>query len=90
MINTINNADSIVEVYFSIGHKAYKVRRGIKPNIFEIYQDFFELINQNASGVDYQKYLEQNILKLNYVILSSCYIRFFFIWFAIYEDESKL
>ena len=65
MINTINNADSIVEVYFSIGPKAYKVRRGIKPNIFEIYQDG-ELINQNASGVDYQKYLEQNILKLNY------------------------
>ena len=65
MINTINNADSIVEVYFSIGAKAYKVRRGIKPNIFEIYQDG-ELINQNASGVDYQKYLEQNILKLNY------------------------
>ena len=65
MINTINNADSIVEVYFSIGPKAYKVRRGIKPNIFEIYQDG-ELLNQNASGVDYQKYLETNILKLNY------------------------
>ena len=65
MINTINNADSMVEVYFSIGPKAYKVRRGIKPSVFEIYQDG-ELINQNASGVDYQKYLEQNILKLNY------------------------
>ena len=55
----------MVEVYFSIGPKAYKVRRGIKPSVFEIYQDG-ELINQNASGVDYQKYLEQNILKLNY------------------------
>ena len=65
MINTINNADSMVEVYFSIGPKAYKVRRGIKPSVFEIYQDG-ELINQNASGVDYQKSLEQNILKLNY------------------------
>ena len=65
MINTINNADSMVEVYFSIGPKAYKVRRGTKPSVFEIYQDG-ELINQNASGVDYQKYLEQNILKLNY------------------------
>ena len=65
MINTINNADSMVEVYFSIGPKAYKVRRGIKHSVFEIYQDG-ELINQNASGVDYQKYLEQNILKLNY------------------------
>jgi len=65
MINTINNADSMVEVDFSIGPKAYRVRRGIKPSVFEIYQDG-ELINQNASGVDYQKYLEQNILKLNY------------------------
>ena len=65
MINTINNADSMVEVDFSIGPKAYRVRRGIKPSVFEIYQDG-ELLNQNASGVDYQKYLETNILKLNY------------------------
>ena len=65
MVNTINNADTIVEVYFSIGPKKYKVRRGIKPNIFEIYQDGI-LLNQDASSIDYQKYLEQNIMKLNY------------------------
>ena len=65
MINTINNADSMVEVWFSVGPKNYQVRRGIKPNVFEIYEDGV-LINQNASGVDYQKYLETNIMKLNY------------------------
>jgi len=65
MVNTINNADTLVEVYFSIGPKKYKVRRGIKPNIFEIYQDGI-LLNQDASSIDYQKYLEQNIMKLNY------------------------
>ena len=65
MINTINNADSMVEVWFSVGPKNYQIRRGIKPNVFEIYEDGV-LINQNASGVDYQKYLETNIMKLNY------------------------
>ena len=65
MINTINNADSMVEVWFSVGPRNYQVRRGIKPNVFEIYEDGV-LINQNASGVDYQKYLETNIMKLNY------------------------
>lgn len=65
MVNTINNADTVVEVYFSIGPKKYKIRRGIKPNIFEIYQDGI-LLNQDASSIDYQKYLEQNIMKLNY------------------------
>ena len=65
MINTINNADSMVEVWFSIGPKKYQVRRGIKPNVFEIYEDGV-MLNQNASGVDYQKYLETNIMKLNY------------------------
>ena len=65
MVNTINNADTVVEVYFSIGPKKYKIRRGIKPNIFEIYQDGI-LLNQDTSSIDYQKYLEQNIMKLNY------------------------
>ena len=65
MVNTINNADTVVEVYFSIGPKKYKIRRGIKPNIFEIFQDGI-LLNQDASSIDYQKYLEQNIMKLNY------------------------
>jgi DNA repair exonuclease SbcCD ATPase subunit len=65
MVNTINNADCMVEVNFSIGPKKYKVRRGIKPSIFEIYQDGI-LINQDASTVDYQKHLEQQIMKLNF------------------------
>src|SRR6056300_290545 len=65
IVNTINNGDCIVEIEFTVGTKHYKVRRGIKPNIFEIYCDG-ELINQEASAIDYQKVLEQNIMKLNY------------------------
>ena len=65
MVNTINNADTLVEINFNVGLKKYKIVRGIKPNIFEIYQDGV-LINQDASTIDYQKHLEQNIMKLNY------------------------
>ena len=65
MVNTINNADCMVEVDFEVGTKKFKVRRGIKPNIFEIFCDGKKL-NQDANNIDYQKYLEQNIMKLNY------------------------
>ena len=65
MVNSINNADTLVEINFSVGPKKYKIVRGIKPNIFEIYKDGV-LINQDASSIDYQKHLEQNIMKLNY------------------------
>jgi DNA repair exonuclease SbcCD ATPase subunit len=65
MVNTINNGDCIVEVEFDVGTKSYIVRRGIKPNLFEIFCDG-KLINQDANNIDYQKYLEQNIMKLNY------------------------
>jgi len=65
MVNTINNSEAIVEVEFMVGTKNYIVRRGIKPNIFEIICDG-EQLNQDASSIDYQKYLEQNIMKLNY------------------------
>ena len=65
MVNTINNADCIVEVEFDIGTNKYKIIRGIKPNIFEIYKNG-TIINQDASNIDYQKYLEANIMKLNY------------------------
>jgi DNA repair exonuclease SbcCD ATPase subunit len=65
MVNTINNSEAIVEVEFMVGTKNYIVRRGIKPNIFEIMCDG-EQLNQDASTIDYQKYLEQNIMKLNY------------------------
>lgn len=65
IVNTINDADAEVEVDFSVGTKSYKIIRGIKPNKFEIYSDG-QLVNQDASTIDYQKYLEANIMKLNY------------------------
>ena len=65
MVNTINNGDCVVEIEFSVGTKNYKVIRSVKPNKFEIYKDG-ELVNQDASTIDYQKYLERNIMKLNY------------------------
>ena len=65
MVNTVNDGDCQVEVEFDVGTKQYKIIRGIKPNIFEIYQNDI-LINQDASNIDYQKYLENNIMRLNY------------------------
>ena len=65
MVNTINNGDCMVEVEFDVGTKNYIVRRGIKPNVFEIFCNG-KMINQDASNIDYQKYLETNIMKLNY------------------------
>ena len=65
MINAINQSSTIVEIEFSIGTVEYKVIRGIKPNKFEIYQNG-KLINLEANVRDYQKILEQQILKLNY------------------------
>ena len=65
MINTINLSDCIVEIEFIVGTVPYKVVRGIKPNKFEIYKNN-KLINQDANNVDYQKYLEKTIMKLNY------------------------
>lgn len=65
MINTINQSDCEVEIEFDVGMKQYRVKRGVKPNLFEIYCNG-ELLNQNASNIDYQKYLETNIMKLNY------------------------
>ena len=65
MVNSINNSSTIVEVEFSIGTVQYKVVRGIKPNKFEIYQND-KMMNLEANVRDYQKILEQQILKLNY------------------------
>ncbi len=65
MVNTINNGDCLVEVEFDVGTKNYIIRRGIKPNLFEIFCNG-KMINQDANNVDYQKYLETNIMKLNY------------------------
>ena len=65
LINSINGKKSLVEVEFSIGKQQLKVVRGIKPNIFEIWQNGNQ-INQDSNARDFQKYLEQNILKLNH------------------------
>jgi DNA repair exonuclease SbcCD ATPase subunit len=65
LVNTINGADAVVEIEFKIGRKQYKIIRGIKPNIFEIYCDNL-LVNQDAKAKDYQEHLEKFILKLNY------------------------
>lgn len=65
LVNSTNEKDCLVEVEFSVGNKEYKVIRGIKPNIFEIWING-ELQNQAAATVDQQKQLEDTILKLNY------------------------
>ena len=65
LVNSVNQNGTEVEVEFSIGSKQYLVKRGIKKNFFEIYQDG-KMLNQDASVRDYQEYLEKTILKLNY------------------------
>ena len=65
LLNSVNNSSCLVEVEFKIGSKNIKVIRGIKPSIFEIYVNN-KMYNQDANVRDYQKYLEQQILKLNY------------------------
>ena len=65
LVNTINGKDAVVEIEFDTGNKSYKIVRGIKPNIFEIYCNG-HLVNQDAAVKDYQEHLEKFILKLNY------------------------
>lgn len=65
LLNTINVKDCLVEINFDTNNKSYRVVRGIKPNVFEIYCDG-DLINQDAASRDYQEILEKSILKLNY------------------------
>jgi DNA repair exonuclease SbcCD ATPase subunit len=65
LVNSINEKDCVVEVEFAIASKQYKIIRGIKPNVFEIYIDG-ELLNQDAKSKDYQEQLEKLILKMNY------------------------
>jgi DNA repair exonuclease SbcCD ATPase subunit len=64
LINTKNKKDLLTETEFSIGKSEFLVRRGMKPRIFEIYKDG-ELLDAEAADKDNQKYLEQNILKMN-------------------------
>ena len=65
LVNSINNSGTIVEIEFVIGTKKFLVKRGIKPNFLEIFVDG-KMYNQDANTRDYQKHLEQQILKLNY------------------------
>ena len=65
LINTINEKGTVVEVEFQVGQNEYKIIRGIRPNTFEIWCDG-DMLNQDAAQRDYQKHLEQTILKLNF------------------------
>ena len=65
LVNSINGRDCIVEIEFDTGNKSYKIVRGIKSGIFEIYCDG-NLVQQDAAVRDYQEHLEKFILKLNY------------------------
>ena len=82
LVNSINNKELVVELYFNAGGNKYMIRRGIKPNIFEIWKDG-AMINQDASVRDYQEFLESNILGINFkafnqivVLGSATYIPF--------------
>ena len=65
LVNTVNAMETVVEIEFSIASRKYKIVRGIKPNVFEIWLNN-KMLNQEANSRDYQKILEQQILKLNY------------------------
>lgn len=65
VINSINGKQCVTEIEFTINNRKYKVIRGVKPNIFEIYIDGV-MINQDAAAKDYQEHLEKNILRMNF------------------------
>ena len=65
LVNTVNEKDCSVEIDFTVGTRDYRVVRGIKPSVFEIWVGD-NMLNQTAAANDQQKYLETNILKLNY------------------------
>ena len=65
LVNSVNEKECLVEVEFSIGSREYKVIRGIRPNVFEIWVDG-KVQDQDAAAADQQKKLEESILKLNY------------------------
>ena len=65
LVNSVNERDTLTEIEFSVGTAEWKVRRGIKPNLLEIYHNDI-LLNQDAKSMDYQKYLEEKVLKLNF------------------------
>ena len=77
LINSINNKRMEVAVYFNVGNKDYSIVRGMKPNIFEIYEKTngeYSLLNQPSTTKDYQSILEKDILKLNFKSFSQIVI----------------
>ena len=65
LVNSVNDKGTVVEVEFQIGQRYYHIKRGIKPNYFEIWENG-KMLDQDSKVVDQQKTLEKNILKLNY------------------------
>ena len=65
LMNTVNEKELMTEIEFSVGKSEWKIRRGIKPAVFEIYHNG-KVKNQDAKSTDYQKYLEEKVLKLNF------------------------
>ncbi len=65
LLNSMNEKDCSVEIDFTIGSTDWFIRRGMKPNIFEIHRNG-QMLNQSSSVNDQQKWLEQNVLKMNY------------------------
>ena len=65
VVNSINQKNCEVQIEFTTSNKRYKVIRGAKPNVFEIYCENNK-VNQDAATKDYQEHLEKNILKMNY------------------------
>lgn len=65
LINSVTGKNMLVEIHFSVNNDSYVVKRGMKPNVFEIYQNQ-TLINQSAENKDYQSILEKTIIKMNY------------------------
>ena len=65
LVNAVNEKDTLVEINFEIGSTQWTVKRGMKPNIFEIYRDG-TVLNQESNQRDQQVWLEQSVLKLNY------------------------
>lgn len=65
LVNSVNGKDCLVEIEFSTNGKQFKIKRGIKPNLFEIYCNGL-LLTQDSAVKDYQEYLEENILKMTF------------------------
>lgn len=65
LVNSINNKDCVVEVEFTVGSKEYRVKRGIKPNVFEIWKDG-HMVNQSSHAKEYQEILEKNVLQMSH------------------------